>query len=134
MCKLVENREELFTEEFQRIILCQHENITFRRNNEAFEKIRSCFPNVELISGLPDTKKLKLTESSVHSLVIIDDLQRELLDSHEMLTLLSVETHHSSISVIITLQASTFCNHSLTNANSCILLSSWRIQAQKGNG
>jgi len=43
-------------------------------------------------------------DSSISSLVIIDDLQSQFLDSKEMFELLAVKVHHMNISVIYTLQ------------------------------
>ena len=47
ICELVKYREELFETKFDRIILAQHENLSYR-NNETFESIRSSFPRAEL--------------------------------------------------------------------------------------
>ena len=84
MCELVKYREDLFEAKFDRIILCQHENLSYR-NNETFEKMKESFPNMELVSGLPSISKLKLDHSKESpSLLFIDDLQSEFLSSAEM--------------------------------------------------
>lgn len=71
----------MFTHQFSRIILCQHENLSYR-NNETFETIKKSFENAELVSGLPNISKLKLDVNSSHpTLLIIDDLQSAFLDS-----------------------------------------------------
>ena len=109
MCELVKYREELFEAKFERIILCQHENLSYR-HNETFERMKEDFPNVELVSGLPSVSKLKLDHSKESpALVLIDDLQSEFLSSAEMVHLLSVQVHHFNISVCFSLQAS--CIH-----------------------
>ena len=104
MCNLIENRDKMFTASFERIILCQHENLSFR-HNETFERLRKTFPIIELVSGLPNISKLKLDMNpSVATLLLIDDLQTEFLESQDMLHLLSVSVHHFNISVCYTLQ------------------------------
>ena len=91
MCELVKYREELFEAKFDRIILCQHENLSYR-NNETFEKMKGSFPNMELVSGLPSISKLKLDHSKDSpALVFIDDLQSEFLSSAEMVTIILIK-------------------------------------------
>ena len=88
MCELVKYREELFEAKFDRIILCQHENLSYR-NNETFERMKQSFPTMELVSGLPSISKLKLDHSKDSAaLLLIDDLQSEFLSSAEMVTIL----------------------------------------------
>jgi len=81
---------------------CQPANLCVR-NNPIHEKIRQFFPSTELICGLPNVSKLNLDVDSSAKLVILDDLMNELLDSAEIVRLLSIETHHSNITVIFTL-------------------------------
>ena len=84
MCELVKNREVLFEKNFDRIILCQHENLSYR-NNLTFESFKLSFPQAELVSGLPNISKLGLDHSrGSASLVLIDDLQTEFLNSADM--------------------------------------------------
>jgi len=60
---------------------------------------------LEIVSGLPNLSSLKLeVDSSISSLIIIDDLQSQFLDSKDMLELLAVKVHHMNISVIYTMQ------------------------------
>lgn len=47
ICELVKYREQLFEAEFDRIILAQHENLSYR-SNITFECIRDSFPRAEL--------------------------------------------------------------------------------------
>ena len=52
ICELVKNREHLFEKDFDRIILCQHENLSYR-NNHTFETIKTAFPQAELVNLTP---------------------------------------------------------------------------------
>ena len=80
----MKNREKLFEKTFDRIILCQHENLSYR-NNLTFETIKASFPQAELVSGLPNISKLGLDQSRAGAtLVLIDDLQTEFLNSADM--------------------------------------------------
>jgi len=88
ICALIENRSELFTQDFDRIIFAQHESVS-HQHCETFESLQKTFPNVEFVSGLPDISKLRLHSNPTSSdLIIIDDLQSDFLDSQEMLHLL----------------------------------------------
>jgi len=94
----------MFAVNFERIILCQHESLSFRPN-ETFHRLQKSFEALEVVSGLPNINKLRLNlNPSSPSLVLIDDLQQEFLNSPEMLHLLSVQVHHFNISVCYTLQ------------------------------
>ena len=100
----MENRKELFSATFERIILCQHEHLSHRQS-ETVDRLQKAFPNLETIAGLPSVSKLRLDlHPSFSTLLIIDDLQSQFLDSEAMLTLLTVDCHHLNISVIYTLQ------------------------------
>ena len=101
--QLIENREELFTSKFVRIIYCQPESLA-HKNNTFFQRIRAFFSTAELINGLPNISKLNLDLNTLPALIIIDDLMVEFLDSPQMVELLSIQVHHFNLSVIFTLQ------------------------------
>jgi hypothetical protein len=101
--QLIEHREKLFTSKFVRIIYCQPESLA-HMNNTFFQRIKNNFPNAELHIGLPNISKLNLDLNTLPSLLIIDDLMNEFLDSPSMVELLSVQVHHFNLSTIFTLQ------------------------------
>ena len=101
--QLIEHREKLFTSKFVRIIYCQPESLA-HMNNTFFQRIKSFFPNAELNIGLPNISKLNLDLNTLPSLLIIDDLMNDFLDSPQMVELLSVQVHHFNLSTIFTLQ------------------------------
>lgn len=100
--KLVEYREQLFDQRFSKVFYCQPASLCVR-NNPIFEHIIHSCPNAELVCGLPDVSKLNLDFDSTAKLVIVDDLMTDFLNSPQMIELLSVQTHHSNITVIFTL-------------------------------
>lgn len=105
ICTLIENRNEMITEKFERIIYCQHEDLSFRQN-ETVSRLKKSFESLEVVSGLPDVSRLRLDCSpSSASLLILDDLQNAFLDSPAMLNLLMVQIHHWNISLIVTFQS-----------------------------
>jgi len=78
--------------------------LTFRQS-EISDRLKKSFPSLEIVAGLPSVSKLRLdVDSSLASLIVIDDLQTQFLDSKEMFELLSVKVHHMNISVIYTMQ------------------------------
>ena len=101
--ELIEHREKLFSSKFVRIIYCQPESLS-HINNTIFQRIKKSFPNAELNVGLPNISKLNLDLNTLPSLVIIDDLMTEFLDSPLMVELLSVQVHHFNVSTVFTLQ------------------------------
>ena len=103
LVQLIQNREKLFTSKFVRIIYCQPESLA-HINNTFFQRIKAVFPNAELHNGLPNVSKLNLDLNTLPSLLIIDDLMTEFLDSPLMVELLFVQVHHFNLSTIFTLQ------------------------------
>jgi len=95
----MKHRKELFNQEFLKCYYCQPASLCVR-SNPIYEQIREVFPSTELICGLPDVSKLNLDLDSTAKCVIIDDLMNSLLQSAEMVNLLSVQIHHSNITVI----------------------------------
>jgi hypothetical protein len=87
--KLVQQRQNLFTSEFSRIIYCQPESLSHRQN-DCFERIKKSFSRAELVNGLPSVSKLNLDLNNLPCLLIIDDQMMAVLDSAEMLDLLTV--------------------------------------------
>ena len=100
--QLVKHRNLLFTQDFDKCYYCQPANLCVRPN-PIYEQIRQSLPNSELICGLPDITKLSLDLDSSCKLVVIDDLMNSLLNSADIVNLLSVHVHHSNITVIFTL-------------------------------
>ena len=81
---------------------CQPANLCIR-SNPIFDEICQSYPLAELICGLPNISKLGLDIDSSAKLIICDDLMVDLLDSAEIVHLLSIQIHHSNITFIFTL-------------------------------
>ena len=98
----MKHRQELFTSDFNRIIFCQPESLAHRQN-KAFEKIKQAFPRAELVNGLPNVSKLNLDLNNLPCFIIIDDQMTTLLNSAEILDIVSVKCHHFNLTICIVL-------------------------------
>jgi hypothetical protein len=103
MLNLVKFREDVCTTNFTRIIYCQA-NSYAHKNQVFFHKLQAEFPQAELIQGLPDINALHLNLNSLHTLILIDDMMREVAKSNEMVDLVTNDVHNFNISVAFTFQ------------------------------
>jgi len=101
--QLVRFRKLVCTQKFTRIIYCQSNN--FSHKNQSFIKeLENEFPSLEICQGLPKINDLHLTINNEPSLLLIDDLMEEVLNSSSMLHLVSNDVHNFNISVVFVLQ------------------------------
>lgn len=100
--KLIEFRQQMFTQDFKQCFYCQPANLCIR-SNPIFNEIVKHFPTAELVCGLPNISKLNLDMDNSSKLVILDDLMIDVLNSSEMIQLISVEIHHSNITLLVSL-------------------------------
>jgi len=100
--RLIQNRNVLFTSDFQQLIYCIPENLSLNPN-PIFEQIKKSFQNAQIHIGLPDVAKLSLNFDNSPKLLVVDDLMSEFLNSYQMVHLLSIEVHHCNITTIFTL-------------------------------
>ena len=97
--KLVEFREEIYDQQFQRIIYCSPHCWT---QNEYLESLRKQFPNLELSSELPCLDALNIIIDGTHKLILIDDFMLAFNQSPHAFKLLTIHSHHLQISVVVT--------------------------------
>ena len=90
MAQLVEHRSELFNTNFEQIFYCQPESL-FLGTNPIFEKLKSLYPHIQLIQGLPDIAKLNLHIDRTSKLILVDDMMQSILASPQMLDLLTIQ-------------------------------------------
>lgn len=102
--KLVQYREQMFSDKFDRIIYCQSEEMR-HQSSQPYEELKRIAPGlVELHEGLPDVRKLNLDLDQTKKLVIIDDQMQKMMNDSSMLSLVTIHIHHSQISLI-------YCTH-----------------------
>lgn len=103
MLQLVKFREDVFTSKFTRIIYCQANSFS-PKNKIFFQKLQTQFPQAEMIQGLPDISALHLNLNSLPTLILIDDLMKEVIQSNQMVDLVTNDVHNFNISVIFVFQ------------------------------
>ena len=102
MAQLVEHRSELFNTNFEQIFYCQPESL-FLGTNPIFEKLKSLYPHIQLIQGLPDIAKLNLHIDRTSKLILVDDMMQSILASPQMLDLLTIQIHACNITLCFTM-------------------------------
>jgi len=100
---IVKFRAQVCTQNFSRIIYCQSNSYS-HKNQQFIKKLQAEFPTLELCNGLPNLNELNLTINNAPSLVLIDDLMDEVLNSNSMVHLASTDSHNFNISVIFVVQ------------------------------
>lgn len=103
MLELVRYREDVCTSNFTRIIYCQANSFS-PKNKIFFQKLQAEFPQAEMIQGLPDISALHLNLNSLPTLILIDDLMKEVVQSNQMVDLVTNDVHNFNISVIFVFQ------------------------------
>jgi len=103
LLNIVKFRKEICTQNFSRIIYCQSNSFSLK-NQLFIKKLQKEFPTLELHQGLPKLAELNLTLNNIHTLLLIDDLMEEVLNSSSMVQLSSNDVHNYNISVIFVLQ------------------------------
>ncbi len=118
--KLIEFRNMIYNENFDRILYALPENALHLHQN-FIENLRSVCPLIEIVEGLPDINSLNLAvESSTHKLLIMDDLMQQAFTSNKILELVTSTSHHSNISVVIICQSIFLpAKHRLTLIRNC---------------
>jgi hypothetical protein len=67
-------------------------------------RLQSEFSHLEHCIGVPNLAKLNLDYGNLPSLLLIDDLMSSVLNSEEMLDLVTKNVHHNNVTVCFTLQ------------------------------
>ena len=93
----------MFTTDFNRIIYCQPEGL-LTKNQDYFNRLKQEFTNLELCVGIPNLAALNLDFGNLPSLLLIDDLMQSMLNSEEMLDMITKNVHHNNLTVCFTLQ------------------------------
>lgn len=73
---------------------------------ELFAKIEHSIPNISFRQGLPSEEDVdELSSSGEHTLIVLDDLMHQVVQSQDMELLFTQGCHHRHISVILITQA-----------------------------
>lgn len=101
--QIVKFRQDICTENFERIIYC-NSNCYAHKNQLFIKSLQEHFPKLEVHQGIPNLNELQLTFNNIPTLLLIDDLMDEILNSINMVRLVTSEVHNFNISVVFTLQ------------------------------
>ena len=101
LSKLVQYRNDVFTDTFDRIIYSYPKSDTSNSTREFIEHLQEISTAVEIMQGIPDIKSI-LGDDKV--LIIIDDQSEVVLNSSDILSVCFVHSHHANLSLIFTVQ------------------------------
>lgn len=100
---LVKHRKHLFAEPFHRIIYC-HPTEPDLSPGSYWSNLKKEYANIEFCIGLPSLTKLDLHSNRLHTLLMMDDLMVQALQSPDILEFATQHSHHRNISCTISLQ------------------------------
>ena len=97
--QLLKNANQMFETDRETEILYM-----YKADQPLFREMEDNIPNIHFHEGLipgRDIIKKFCTPPSKHSIVVIDDLMREVMDSHDVMDFFTVNCHHNGCSVIV---------------------------------
>ena len=98
---LLQHRENIYDSQFTRVIYCSPH--CFSGALDAYlSSLRSHFPDLELSSELPNVVDLNLSADGYHKLILIDDFMLRFNNSDVAFKLLTIQSHHMNISLVVT--------------------------------
>ena len=103
--RLLENRSQICKSTFERIIyssIFELDHLS-EKDAEFHKNLRKTVPFIELTSSLPDLDEIRATNRGP-TLLILDDLITEIIDSEQYSKLFTSFSAHSNISVLTTAQ------------------------------
>ena len=98
---LVQYREQIFDQKFDRIIYCSPQCLTGAQDNYV-DFLRKQFSDLELSSELPCVNALNITSDGTHKLILIDDFMLSFNQSQNAFKLLTIHSHHMQITAVVT--------------------------------
>lgn len=97
---LLKYSDKVFDEQFSRVIFCSPPHMS--SNSPYFDELKSIFPSIEFVFGLPNVDGLGLRTDKLHKLIVIDDYFETCLNAPEIRDIFNVHSHHDNISIILT--------------------------------
>jgi len=92
-------RNEVFDQPFSRVIFCCPAEM--RLNSSYFDELKSIYPTIEFLHGLPNVDALQLRTDKTHKLIIVDDQFEKSINSIEIHDIFKFHSHHDNISIIL---------------------------------
>lgn len=123
--KIIEHKDDVIMDFPPNILYC------YKSWQDAFTELKSDFINIEFLQGLPSKEELS---ERANTLIILDDLNNECVNSEHIMNLFTVGTHHQNMSVMFLTQnlfiKGKFSRDLSLNANYMILFRNPRDQLQ----
>lgn len=101
MAKMVEHRSTIYDVSFDRIIYFSPHCLSGGQD-DYIANLRKFFPNLELCADLPSVDALNIFADNTHKLFLIDDFMESYNNSKDAFRLLTIDSHHRKITVIVT--------------------------------
>ena len=102
IAELIENRERMFSEKFQRIVLSIRPETTHVVSDE-IARLRKTYPALRCVEGIPAVHAL-IQGVDGHVMIIIDDQMHEVASSPVVAQLMAFSARHLKINIIMTCQ------------------------------
>ena len=100
--QILQNSDRFFSRKFDHVIyFVPHGSMTSDREKYV-DKLRECVPHLEVVEGLPDSKRIMLLDG--HKLLYIDDLFYSACNSYDFMNLAVMASHHGNASLFLTSQ------------------------------
>ncbi len=101
--ELIKNRHVVYDKDFERIIYALPED-SIHLHQTFLERLRTLYPNIEIVEGLPNINDLHLKDDKISKLLIIDDMMQSTFSSKTMLDMITKDSHHCNCSLVVTCQ------------------------------
>ena len=101
LSKIIEHRSTIYNSSFDRIIYFSPHCLSGGQD-EYIRNLRQFFPDLELSANLPNVDELNIVADDSHKLFLIDDFMQPFNNSSLAFRLLTIDSHHLKITVIVT--------------------------------
>ena len=101
MAKIIEHRSTIYNCSFDRIVYFSPHCLSGGQE-KYIASLRKSFPNLELSASLPNVDDFSIVADDSHKLFLIDDFMESFNNSSLAFKLLTIDSHHRKISVIVT--------------------------------
>lgn len=100
MKNLIKYKNQIFDQKFSRIIYSCPDSLV-ESNKNYCDELKSIFPNVEFINGIPTVDSLQLRTDKEHKLILIDDQFDQACNSKTIYDIFCLHSHHYNISIVL---------------------------------
>ena len=102
--QMLKFRDEVLSQKLDQVIYCYPFSTHGDASERAVHNLKQHFPSLQINNGLPDIKKLGLSQNKKPVMVVVDDLAEAAFGSEEVANLFSKVSQHDYISVVLITQ------------------------------